>query len=145
MNKKLTGREFGQREYKKLGKCVECGIASTKPYGAKCDLCISLDLKKCEMCEIVLREGAYRFYTYDINEEFTQGYIGFGKDRRLVREFTYVKESEYPKATDCLCTGCVGWESKMKDDCYNCNCWFNNTKEHYKNHGNLCPDCARSF
>lgn len=146
MNKKLTGREFGQREFKKLAKCVECGIACEKPHGSKCDLCISANIPKCKMCDVVLRDDKlYRFFTYDLNEEFGGTYKGFGASNRIVKEFTYFRKPEYHKVGDCICSGCVGMLSNIKDNCYNCNSWFNNSEEHYKNHGNMCPDCVKLF
>lgn len=149
MSKTLTGRNFSQKEFNLLNQCVECGIADDYiNFNSKCKACEELDLKKCTVCDALLRDGSHISYTYDMGEEYAnsmKSYRGYGSTNRLVREFVFLREQLYPKHDETICEECINFHEKIKDRCYNCERNFANSVDHYKKHGNLCTDCVKLF
>lgn len=144
MIKKLTGTVFTPQEFKELNRCVYCGKAEKIKYGGKCSECWAIDYKNCEMCEIVLRDGFYKFYSYDNREDKRETEIEFKANKHKIREFVAYEE-RHNMLTDSMCKSCVGWEKRMKDICWKCDNDFYNNKENYKLNGNMCEECALLF
>lgn len=142
MIKTPTGRIIKPAVFRKMPRCVECGKVHSTPFSEKCSRCIRRNLKKCEMCECVLRKGINTFYTYDIKEFYRENGIEFKISKEFVREFTYKAKPYHAQATETLCSGCVDWEKEMKHFCYGCKNPFQNNKHNYKLNGNFCPNCS---
>lgn len=145
MIKKPTGAIFTPHEFSHLHQCIRCGKADQIRIGTVCKKCEKENIKNCKMCEILLRNGKYVFYTYDIKEEFrTDGENNFKASKEMVREFEYEVEYDNPLNTDRLCTDCIDWKKYMKNRCRQCDRSFVNTKENYKKNGNYCGACPSS-
>lgn len=138
MVKNPTGVTYTPKEFKKMVQCLRCGKACTKLDDGLCDSCKMVNAKPCKTCEILLRQGECRFYSYDI-KEFHREEGKFTASKELVREFSCDKA--YVKESDDYCVSCLNedLESLRKDWCYICNAHFNNTVENYKANGNFCP------
>lgn len=145
MIKKQTGRKFTPDDFRKLNQCVQCGKASEIKKGELCPDCTALDLGKCEICEMVLRTGLQTYYTYDIQDDHRDTGVEFKANKASVKEFVYQEMPYHPKYSDNLCSGCVDWDKRMKDICWNCDNDFTNTKENYKTNGNMCELCSAQF
>lgn len=143
MTKTATGVKYTPFEFRNLNKCVECGRASAGiAYGAKCDDCAVANRQKCEVCEIVLRTGKNKFFTYDNQEEYRGDSVDFKVNKAHIREFYYLREAMYPPISDTMCAGCKNWQAKIKHKCWVCKDNFNNTESNFKINGNVCFDCA---
>lgn len=143
MKKKLTGVSFTPNQFRELHQCVECGKAGKYGEEQKCESCIKLNLKHCDMCEILLRNGVFAFYTYDIKEDHRENGVEFKANKERIREFIYYKE--YFEWHDQLCAECMGWEKNVKNKCWGTGVTFKNTKENYKLNGNMHPEYAQLF
>lgn len=142
--KKATEVISTPKEFRELNQCVYCGKADKIEYGGICNECKKLNYKNCDICEIVLRNGIYKFYSYDNREDKRESDIEFKAQKNNVREFVTIEEI-HNIHDEKLCKNCVGWEKRMKDICWKCNNDFYNTKENYKLNGNLCEECALLF
>lgn len=142
MIKTQTGIVYTPKEFKKLNQCVNCGKANKNDYAKKCDECKILDLKKCDICEIVLRTGLTTYYTYDTFTTHRDSDVGFKASKNLVREFTYQDYPYSEKHSENLCVGCKDWKTDMKDKCAGCGSKFDNFKDYYKRNGNMCRICV---
>lgn len=140
MIKFKTGFKYDPTEFRKLNQCVQCGFASNICNGGVCDKCTSLDFKKCDICEILLRDGTYTFYTYDTDESYRN--IDFKINKKDVVEFSYTREEHHKSSVDGLCVDCILWQTRMKHKCVCCDSRFLNTKENYKLNGNMCDFCS---
>lgn len=136
---KSTNRKFTPEEFRSMNQCVRCGILDNIEYGEMCESCIKLNLPKCEMCEILLRTGEHKFYTYHTSELLLSDTFLISKNS--IKEFSYIKiyPFEYPMPN--LCHDCIDWEYKMRNKCVLCKKKFSNTKENYKHNGNVCNHC----
>ena len=144
MIKKFTGVKFTPQEFRLLVQCLRCGKASNM-IGDVCDNCLALALPECSMCEILLRNGTHKFYTYDIKEDHRSGEEGFKASKEFVREFEYIVDYNNPLNTEMLCGDCLGWQGRMKNRCKGCERCFINTRENYKANGNYCEKCATGY
>jgi len=142
MSKKLTGIIFTPEEFRKLNECLQCGKAQPIKKNKVCPDCKIKNLKKCELCEILLRPEDTNLFTYDTQEYFRDN-LRFKPLVDSIREFTYITPKVESK--DGLCSRCVDWETRMKKYCWVCNSYFENDKDHYKMHGNMCRYCASTF
>ena len=145
MTKKHTGVVFSAKEFRKLNRCLQCGKASQIEKETMCEECKIKNLPLCEMCEIVLRKGLHKFYSYNTKDRHLEDESDLKPNTKPVREFCTLKESSYPQATDTLCSGCLNWENDMKNYCWLCQSSFTNNKQHYKLNGNLCENCVPIF
>jgi hypothetical protein len=145
--KRATGVEYTPQEFRKLKECIECGKATptVKPFkkakGQRCEQCRSVVIPHCEMCDVLLRNGKHVFYTYDIKNDHREQGVGFKVSKELVREFEYELDFSNPLNDYSLCKFCTDWEMDFSTVCGMCDKLFPNTKEHYKEHGNLCKHC----
>lgn len=136
---KSTGRVILPEDFRKQNQCVFCGRSENINYGSRCATCESIDYKFCEICEIVLREGIYDSFSYDIREiKRVKDDLKISKE--LVREFVETKVRNN-RHSDCLCVDCKDWVKNMSDICPECGGVFFNNKEHYKRYGNMCDVC----
>lgn len=142
MSKKPTGVGCTPAQFRKLNQCVECGKASSIEEGEKCSVCEARNLPHCEMCEIVLRNGLYTFYTYDNQLEHRPN-VEFKANKESIREFYYTKE--YHELSDKLCSVCYGWQRRIKNKCWGTGMTFQNDKWNYKANGNMHPEYAKLF
>lgn len=142
-NKKPTGRVCTPKQFRVLNQCIECGKAGMQDKETKCDDCMKLELNHCEMCTILLRNGTYKFYTYDIKDDKRSDDVQFILSKNGVREFTY--EKTYCENVEGLCHKCVDWKTKIKNICWGTHTTFKNTKENYKLNGNMRPEYAELF
>lgn len=142
MIKKFTGVTFTPDKFREMMRCHQCGIVSESVDFGLCKKCELLDLKKCKVCECLLRDNVCNFYTYDIKENKRENGVEFKVSKEVVREFIYKREPMHLPVSDSMCSGCVGWEERIKDFCFLCDAKFPNTEEHYKLNGNMCQDCV---
>lgn len=142
MNKKPTGVKFTPDEFRLLNKCERCGKACHISTGELCRDCFMADVPSCKMCDVLLRQGNSKFYTYDIKEDHREGEVGFKASKECVREFSYSTEFNNPFNLEGLCSECVDWQQKVKNKCVSCDMNFINSGEHYKINGNFCGNCA---
>ncbi len=142
MTKKIAGRVFEPKEFRKYKQCLSCGFAILKNEKDNCYECIKKDLKFCEVCEIILRSGLQIYYSYDIREQTRSEDLKLKISKEPVREFIHREFPLYPKATEVLCTGCIDWKSMIKDICVWCDNDFVNGEENYKLNGNSCNECT---
>lgn len=145
MNKKLTGVIYTAREFRKLNQCLRCGKVSDIEIESLCDECKEMNLSNCEICEIVLRKGIHKFYTYNTKDRHLEDESDLKPNTKLVKEYCVRKESLYPQFSETLCSGCADWESQMKNKCWCCRNVFENSKENYKLNGNMCVKCMPLF
>ncbi len=143
MIKKSTGVKFTPQEFRLLAQCVRCGKAGGD-FVEVCKSCSEANVPSCSMCEILMRNGVHKFYTYDIKEEHRSGEVGFKVSKELVREFEYEMEYDNPLNTENLCGDCIGWQKDMKNRCRDCKKCFINTKENYQSNGNFCAKCSEN-
>lgn len=148
MIKQATGVSYTPKEFRKLNQCVQCGIAGEIDYDAKCGKCSLENISCCNMCDSLLREGKFIFYTYDIKDDYRDGGINLRATKSkktigLINEFTY--ESEFSHSREDLCDRCIGWEDRKKNLCWKCGIGFTNTKENYKLNGNMCEYCSKIY
>lgn len=141
MYKKETGVRFTPQEFRELNYCVCCGKEEKIEYGGRCSECSTIEYKHCEICDIVLRKGTYKFYSYDTKEDKRDSEVQFKANKRDVKEFVDTKNLDNI-GSETLCKGCLNWEEKMSDVCPRCDNDFYNNKEHYKQSGNLCDYCV---
>lgn len=136
MQKIETGRVYSLDEFKTGEMCLRCGIMLFD--GTRvCTKCIELNLQKCDICTALLREGLHFFYSYDSKDEIR---INNGKNRLDLKEFATAQM--YNKLThEGICNSCIGWEKRMKNNCFKCGRDFDNNKENYKLRGNFCENC----
>jgi len=144
MIKKTTGVTFTPQEFRELNQCVCCGKADKIQYGGFCSECSKINHKYCDICEVVLRKGKYKFYNYDNRDDRKEFDIKFKAIKKIVREFVTEEERDN-FGSEILCKDCIGWENRMKDICWKCDNDFTNTKENYKLNGNMCEECALLF
>lgn len=144
MKKKLTGVQYTPEEFRKLEQCISCLHATSIEYGGRCGKCYVIEFKYCEMCDVVMREGIHRFYSYDNRDIHRENGIEFLASKEPVREFIF-EEDLPPLEHPTLCNDCIGWEAKMKDICWFCDNDFDNSKENYKLNGNMCLECSAQF
>lgn len=143
MTKKKTGVSYSPQEFRELKECLYCGHAVKELVGGICPVCASLNLKKCDMSGILLRKGWFTYYTYDIRSDFRNTDSKFVASKNRVIEFSYrVYEDELSDDPN-LSKGARDWETRISNTCRDCGKEFKNSKEHYKEYGNYCPDCLR--
>lgn len=141
---KFTGIVYTPQEFRTLNQCLLCGKSEKIKYGEKCESCQNFEVKLCEICDIVLRKGSFKFYSYDIKEEKRHTAVEFKPNKKMVREFVNT-ESRDNIFTETLCKGCADYKNRMKDICIRCDNDFFNNKEHYKEHANVCPVCVNQI
>lgn len=95
------------------------------------------------MCEVLLRSGVYKFYTYDIKEDHRNDDTKMNASKELVREFTY--EKTYEPHDENLCSKCINWRDDRIHKCFTCEKEFLNTDTNYRLNGNICETCALKF
>lgn len=147
MIKKPTGKEYISSEFRELVQCLNCGKAhktDLKDYQFICDYCKSLNLKKCEICTIILRTIPMLYFTYDTQEYYRGEENGFKTNAKIVREFMYTRKPLFPAYDENICQGCKDWESDIKNECFTCGEDFINLKENYKCNGNICKLCQKN-
>jgi hypothetical protein len=144
MKKIRTGIIYTPQEFRLLNQCVRCGHALQIPKGEQCKKCKELNLPICKICEIVLRNGVHKFYTYDNKDNHRDTGVQLLASKEMIREFSYEKESSYPQEEGSeICSGCAMIDySSVKDICYWCDNDFNNSVEHYHKYGNTCEQCV---
>lgn len=136
MQKIETGRVFTLEEYRNSEMCLRCGFLLQD--GKRiCDKCIELNLSKCNICTSLLREGLHFFYSYDSKDEIR---VNNGKNRLDLKEFATAQMYDKLKQEG-TCNSCIGWEKRLKNECYKCGRHFDNNKEYYKSNGNFCENC----
>lgn len=140
-----TGVTYTPKEFRSLNQCVQCGKSDNIPRGSSCEYCFQRNIPHCDICDILLRDGDYDYYTYDIKEISRDGDIKLLASKELVREFVYTETSSNPSNPEMLCVRCVGWEARMLNKCWDCGREFNNSKENYKENGNMCAGCALRY
>lgn len=145
MLKKKTGVCYTPADYRKLNHCVSCNRASSIDYGEMCETCKALNFKYCEMCDIRLRAGYEKFYAYDTKEELRDENSDLKVSKEMVCEFEILRAPYYPPVSETLCSGCADWEKRMKNKCWVCGCDFENSKQNYKDNGNLCNGCVARY
>lgn len=148
MQKVFTGRIFTNEEYFSRFRCLQCGIIITDDNKCEeqklCIKCKELDLKRCEGCTILCREGLSMFYNYDSEEEIVIKERKKNKRNKTgYKEFLTAEMKE--RETKTLCKTCIDWKSKVKDVCFDCGRSFDNTPSHYKSNGNYCISCVRKY
>lgn len=137
---KRTHRTFTPEEFRKLNQCLRCGRLEDIEYGTMCEACKLIDIQSCDICEILLRMGEYRFYTYHTSELLLSDTFLISKNS--IKEFSYIKIYPLVYPAPNLCHDCIDWEYKMKSKCVICKKKFPNDKQHYKENGNVCDNCA---
>lgn len=145
MIKKSTGLVLTPNQYRSFEQCVMCSKASEIPYKGKCEDCVSIDFKYCEICEKVLRGGLHKFYSYDNRDIHRDVGISFLASKENVREFVF--EEMLPDLQDgqTKCYDCIDFEKRVKDICFWCDNDFTNSVENYKINGNSCKECVAIF
>jgi len=140
MVKFKTGVKYRPVEFKKLNQCVQCGLACNIKKGENCENCVKLNLKKCSVCEILLRDGLFTFYSYDTHESHRN--MEFKISTSIIIEFSYRTEKHHKSSIDGLCVDCILWQTRVKHKCICCDSRFMNTEENYKLNGNMCDFCS---
>ena len=156
--KKLTGRVFKPAEYKKFTKCVVCGIVvrnkcknnncqdTDEPCESHyCEACVLVKLDRCRVCSGVFHKEPVLTYTYDIRELKRDNGLEFKVSKVLIREFKYMKEPITIRFKGDLCTDCVGFEERIKNECYICGAEFQNTILNRIQNGNMCEFCVFQY
>lgn len=140
----FTGNSIEPNEFRKLKKCLNCGKRVSKLENKKCEACKDIEIKHCNICDIILRENPYSFYTYDVKD--------FERETRLkpqknpIKEFFETRESKtFNKKDGDRCEYCFNTFLGIKDTCFVCKSGFYNDEEWYKEHGNLCLYCDKIF
>lgn len=144
MIKKKTGIVYTPEEYRKLNRCLTCGKACNIKKESLCENCIAKDFKKCEVCEIILRQGWHKYYKYDTKEHLRDIDLHFKVSKNIVKEFL-IKDKHDKLIQENICNSCIGWESRIKNICYWCDSEFINSRENYKLNGNTCLKCVEYF
>lgn len=144
MIKKLTGVEYTPEEFRTLKQCVRCGHAVKNILGEVCEPCFDQKVGQCDMCEVLLRNGVYSLYTYDIKSEHREG-EDFIVSKQSVREFEYQVEFNNPANDDFLCGSCITWGNEIRNHCGGCDKHFLNDRENYKENGNFCGECSHKI
>ena len=153
--KQLTGRIFKPTEYKKLTKCVVCGIVvknKCKSNNCKdvdlpcdshfCEQCAVVKFDRCKVCTGIFHDKPIVSYTYDIRELKRENGLEFKVSKVLIREFKYIKENITVRASKDTCQNCIGFESTISNECYSCGNEFRNTVLNKILNGNLCEFCV---
>lgn len=144
MKKNSTGVKFTPEEFRKLNQCLQCGKAKLDHVDGVCIECVEKNIPKCDMCDILLRTGEQTFTMYDNQEEHRDGEDMIPMKRDVI-EFEYKKNYPVSYPIDNLCIDCIDWEERMTDKCWCCKRKFFNSKENFKENGNLCELCAVKF
>ena len=146
MIKNLTGIEFTPSEFRKLNKCLGCGIRRT--YIQKdglCNDCVAKDFQKCSSCGGILRYGEEKFYSYDIKEVRNEENKKFKAKQQPVKELTYISPiySLKVEGSD-MCASCIEIKANLKftNICFVCWNVFKNSWLNYKLNGSVCEICA---
>lgn len=142
--KKQTGRKFTPEAFRKLDKCNNCGKAGIW-IQERCDECTSLVFRECAICDFALRTEQQKFYAYDNRAVHRDNRDVFLLSKELIWEFSSTDEPKYPAVSESLCSGCVGWQERMKDICWMCDNDFENDLFNYKLNGNMCEFCSTLF
>jgi len=147
MQKVFTGRVVTIQELNENNRCLQCGIVifDKEKKTRVCEKCQEMDLRKCEACNILCREGLYFFYTYDLAEDIRIHERKKNKGNKTgFKEYATAEMKDRTHAT--LCTTCKGWQNKIKNVCKGCKRSFENTPSNYKIYGNYCSrKCYEQF
>ena len=144
LSTKFTGVVFTPQEFRTLHQCLTCGKAELIKNGERCSTCKPIEIKQCEICSIILRDGIFNFYSYDIKDEKRHTAVEFKPNKKFVREFAS-RETIENIFSETLCKTCADYKNRMKDICVRCDNDFYNNKEHYKEHANVCPVCVNQI
>lgn len=153
--KKLTGRTFKPFEYKKLTKCVVCGIVvpnKCKDNNCKdtdtpckshyCETCSLVKLDRCKYCTGVFHDKPFLSYTYDIRELKRDNGLEFKVSKVLIREFKYMKEPVFLRFKKDICIDCADIKDRIKNHCFTCGNEFKNSLFNRIKNGNMCEFCV---
>lgn len=144
MIKRKTGVEYTPEQYRKLNRCLTCGKACDIKKESLCKNCLAKNFKRCEICEIILKEGWHKYYKYDTKENLRDVDLHFKVSKNIVKEFL-IKDKHDKLKCENICNSCIGWEQRIKNICYWCDKEFINNKENYKLYGNACIECVKRF
>lgn len=146
MIKHPTGIMFTSEEFRLRDQCLRCGRSfESLNNDLLCEQCSKENLQHCDMCEVLIRNGKYRFFTYDIRKDHRDGEEGFKASKEYVREFTYFENFNDGDGSGGTCDACKALIKTIKHVCGNCGNPFNNTEENYKVNGNTCGMCSARF
>lgn len=140
----FTGNLLQPKEFRKLNPCLNCGKRVKTLTNSKCEECKDIEIKYCEVCEIILRDKSYKYYSYDIGDTKRDNKIK--PQKHPLKEFIEEREARFYNIEDGKrCEQCFDAFSYMKDTCFLCGSGFYNDKEWFKEYGNMCLFCAKMF
>lgn len=142
-SKQKTGFIIEAREFRRMNRCVECGIIADIKPDSRCSSCDERNLPKCFGCEAILRDDFDLFFSYDIQNMHRDGELKVSK--KPVVEYYYVRLPHSRRLNDVLCSSCHNIPSRIKNVCFTCDSVFDNNVEHYIKYGNTCYNCSNIY